>query len=154
MSIKQLKENVSDDDLANAKVSLRVDPDDNFDDDLIKMLIKASRRDIIEQVGEQIDDYFDGNAIFDAAVLIEVGHLYNHRDSTSAQQEYEVPMALYSLINAMKDDYRYLMFRRLQKITLLVPQMPKNKEKMILTNKRPIPALESKKVVNKDDKRH
>ena len=112
MSIKQLKENVSDDDLANAKVSLRVDPDDNFDDDLIKMLIKASRRDIIEQVGEQIDDYFDGNAIFDAAVLIEVGHVYNHRDSTSAQQEYEVPMALYSLINAMKDDYRYLMFAK------------------------------------------
>lgn len=112
MSIKQLKENVSDDDLANAKVSLRVDPDDNFDDDLIKMLIKASRRDIIEQVGEQIDDYFDGNAIFDAAVLIEVGHLYNHRDSTSAQQEYEVPMALYSLINAMKDDYRYLRFKQ------------------------------------------
>lgn len=112
MSIKQLKENVSDDDLANAKVSLRVDPDDNFDDDLIKMLIKASRRDIIEQVGEQIDDYFDSNAIFDAAVLIEVGHLYNHRDSTSAQQEYEVPMALYSLINAMKDDYRYLMFAK------------------------------------------
>lgn len=112
MSIKQLKENVSDDDLANAKVSLRVDPDDNFDDDLIKMLIKASRRDIIEQVGEQIDDYFDNNAVFDAAVLIEVGHLYNHRDSTSAQQEYEVPMALYSLINAMKDDYRYLMFAK------------------------------------------
>lgn len=112
MSIKQLKENVSDDDLANAKVSLRVDPDDNFDDDLIKMLIKASRRDIIEQVGEQIDNYFDNNAVFDAAVLIEVGHLYNHRDSTSAQQEYEVPMALYSLINAMKDDYRYLMFAK------------------------------------------
>lgn len=112
MSIKQLKENVSDDDLASAKVSLRVDPDDNFDDDLIKMLIKASRRDIIEQVGEQIDDYFDNNAVFDAAVLIEVGHLYNHRDSTSAQQEYEVPMALYSLINAMKDDYRYLMFAK------------------------------------------
>lgn len=112
MSIKQLKENVSDDDLANAKVSLRVDPDDNFDDDLIKMLIKASRRDIIEQVGEQIDNYFDNNAVFDAAVLIEVGHLYNHRDSTSAQQEYEVPMTLYSLINAMKDDYRYLMFAK------------------------------------------
>lgn len=112
MSIKQLKENVLEDDLANAKVSLRVDPDDNFDDGLIKMLIKASRRDIIEQVGEQIDDYFDNNAVFDAAVLIEVGHLYNHRDSTSTQQEYEVPMAMYSLINALKDDYRYLMYTK------------------------------------------
>lgn len=112
MSIKQLKENVSDDDLASAKVSLRVDPDDNFDDDLIKMLIKAARHDIIEQVGEKIDDFFDNNAVFDAAVLIEVGHLYNHRDSTSTQQEYEVPMAMYSLINALKDDYRYLMYTK------------------------------------------
>lgn len=112
MSIKQLKENVSDDDLANAKVSLRVDPDDDFDDGLIKMLIKAARHDVIEQVGEQIDDFFDDNPVFDAAVLIEVGHLYNHRDSTSTQQEYEVPMALYSLINALKDKYRYLMYEK------------------------------------------
>lgn len=112
MSINQLKEQVTADDLAEAKVSLRVDPDDNFDDDLIRMLIKAARRDIIEQVGEQIDDFFDNNAVFKAAVLIEVGHLYNHRDATSSQQEYEVPMALYSLINSMKDNYRYLMYKR------------------------------------------
>lgn len=112
MSIQQLKENVSDDDLAHAKLSLRVEPDDTFDDDLIKMYIKAARRDIIEQVGEQIDDFFDKNAAFEAAVLIEVGHLYNHRDSTSSQQEYEVPMALYSLINSMKDSYRYLMYQK------------------------------------------
>ena len=108
MSIDQLKKRVTDDDLAEAKVSLRIDPDDNFDDDLIRMLIKAARRDIIEQVGEQIDDFFDDNDVFKAAVLIEVGHLYNHRDATSSQQEYEVPMALYSLINSMKDNYRYL----------------------------------------------
>ena len=108
MSIDQLKKGVTDDDLAEAKVSLRIDPDDNFDDDLIRMLIKAARRDIIEQVGEQIDDFFDDNDVFKAAVLIEVGHLYNHRDATSSQQEYEVPMALYSLINSMKDNYRYL----------------------------------------------
>lgn len=107
MSINSLGNDVSSGDVETAKVSLRVDPDDTFDDGLIKMLIKAARRDIIEQVGEQIDDYFDDNEIFSAAVLIEVGHLYNHRDSTSTQQEYEVPMALYSLINALKDDYRY-----------------------------------------------
>ena len=112
MSINLLKEQVTADDLAEAKVSLRVDPDDNFDDDLIRMLIKAARCDIIEQVGERIDDFFDNNAVFKAAVLIEVGHLYNHRDATSSQQEYEVPMALYSLINSMKDNYRYLMYKR------------------------------------------
>lgn len=112
MSIDQLKKRVTDDDLAEAKVSLRIDPDDNFDDDLIRMLIKAARRDIIEQVGEQIDDFFDDNDVFKAAVLIEVGHLYNHRDATSSQQEYEVPMALYSLINSMKDNYRYLRFKQ------------------------------------------
>ena len=108
MSIDQLKKRVTDDDLAEAKVSFRINPDDNFDDDLIRMLVKAARRDIIEQVGEQIDDFFDDNDVFKAAVLIEVGHLYNHRDATSSQQEYEVPMALYSLINSMKDNYRYL----------------------------------------------
>ena len=112
MSIDQLKKRVTDDDLAEAKVSLRIDPDDNFDDDLIRMLIKAARRDIIEQVGEQIDDFFDDNDVFKAAVLIEVGHLYNHRDATSSHQEYEVPMALYSLINSMKDNYRYLRFKQ------------------------------------------
>lgn len=112
MSIDQLKATVTDDDLAEAKVSLRIDPDDNFDDDLIRMFIKAARRDIIEQVGEQIDGFFDDNDVFKAAVLIEVGHLYNHRDSTSPQQEYEVPMALYSLINSMKDNYRYLRYKQ------------------------------------------
>lgn len=112
MSIDKLKKTVTDDDLADAKVSLRVDPDDTFDDDLIRMLIKAARRDVIEQVGEQIDDFFDDNAVFKAAVLIEVGHLYNHRDATSSQQEYEVPMALYSLINSMKDNYRYLLYTK------------------------------------------
>ena len=112
MSINQLKATVTDNDLAEAKVSLRIDPDDNFDDDLIRTLIKAARRDIIEQVGEQIDGFFDDNDVFKVAVLVEVGHLYNHRDSTSSQQEYEVPMALYSLINSMKDNYRYLRYKQ------------------------------------------
>lgn len=106
MSIQQLKDKVTDDELATAKLSLRVEPDDTFDDDLIKMYIKAARCDVIEQVGERIDDFFDKNAVFDAAVLLEVGHLYNNRDATSVQQTYEVPVALYSLINSLKDSYR------------------------------------------------
>lgn len=107
MSIELLKNTVSDDDLGQVKTSLRLEPDMENDDVLLKMLIKAARRDIIGQVGEHIDDFFDDNEVFNAAVILEVSHLYNHRSATSEQQTYEVPMALYSLINSMKDDYRY-----------------------------------------------
>lgn len=107
MSIEMLKNTVSDDDLGQVKTSLRLEPDMESDDILLRMLIKAARRDIIGQVGERIDDFFDKNEVFSAAVILEVAHLYNHRSATSEQQTFEVPMALYSLINSMKDDYRY-----------------------------------------------
>ena len=107
MSIEMLKNTVSDDDLDQVKSSLRLEPDMESDDILLRMLIKAARRDIIGQVGERIDDFFDKNEVFSAAVILEVAHLYNHRSATSEQQTFEVPMALYSLINSMKDDYRY-----------------------------------------------
>lgn len=107
MSIEMLKNTVSDDDLDQVKTSLRLEPDMESDDILLRMLIKAARRDIIGQVGERIDDFFDKNEVFSAAVILEVAHLYNHRSATSEQQTFEVPMALYSLINSIKDDYRY-----------------------------------------------
>ena len=107
MSIEMLKNTVSDDDLDQVKTSLRLERDMESDDILLRMLIKAARRDIIGQVGERIDDFFDKNEVFSAAVILEVAHLYNHRSATSEQQTFEVPMALYSLINSMKDDYRY-----------------------------------------------
>ena len=107
MSIEMLKNTVSDDDLDQVKTSLRLEPDMESDDILLRMLIKAARRDIIGQVGERIDDFFDKNEVFSAAVILEVAHLYNHRSATSEQQTFEVPMSLYSLINSMKDDYRY-----------------------------------------------
>ena len=107
MAIEMLKNTVSDDDLDQVKTSLRLEPDMESDDILLRMLIKAARRDIIGQVGERIDDFFDKNEGFSAAVILEVAHLYNHRSATSEQQTFEIPMALYSLINSMKDDYRY-----------------------------------------------
>lgn len=107
MSIEMLTNTVSDDDLDQVKTSLRLEPDMESDDILLRMLIKAARRDIIGQVGERIDNFFDKNEVFSAAVILEVAHLYNHRSATSEQQTFEVPMALYSLINSMKDDYRY-----------------------------------------------
>lgn len=107
MSIENLETAVSDDTLAQVKTSVRLEPDMEDDDVLLRSLIKAARRDIIGQVGEAFDDFYDDNEVFNAAVILEVSHLYNHRSAVSEQQTFEVPMALYSLINSLKDDYRY-----------------------------------------------
>lgn len=105
MAIKALKTTVDDDTLSLVRNSLRLDSQD--DDELLKLLIKTARADVINQVGEQIDTFFDNNDIFDTAVMVEVSHLYTNRQAVSTQETYEVPMVMYSLINSMKDDYRY-----------------------------------------------
>lgn len=105
MTIKALKTTVDDDTLSLVRNSLRLDSQD--DDELLKLLIKTARDDVINQVGEQIDTFFDENDIFDTAVMVEVSHLYTNRQAVSTQETYEVPMVMYSLINSMKDDYRY-----------------------------------------------
>lgn len=105
MTIKALKTTVDDDTLSLVRNSLRLDSQD--DDELLKLLIKTARADVINQVGERIDTFFDGNDIFDTAVMVEVSHLYTNRQAVSTQETYEVPMVMYSLINSMKDDYRY-----------------------------------------------
>ncbi|MDA3724076.1 head-tail connector protein [Limosilactobacillus fermentum] len=105
MTIKALKTTVDDDTLSLVRNSLRLDSQD--DDELLKLLIKTARADVINQVGERIDTFFDDNDIFDTAVMVEVSHLYTNRQAVSTQETYEVPMVMYSLINSMKDDYRY-----------------------------------------------
>lgn len=105
MTIKALKTTVDDDTLSLVRNSLRLDSQD--DDELLKLLIKTARTDVINQVGERIDTFFDNNDIFDTAVMVEVLHLYTNRQAVSTQETYEVPMVMYSLINSMKDDYRY-----------------------------------------------
>lgn len=105
MTIKALKTTVDDDTLSLVRNSLRLDSQD--DDELLKLLIKTARADVINQVGERIDAFFDDNDIFDTAVMVEVSHLYTNRQAVSTQETYEVPMVMYSLINSMKDDYRY-----------------------------------------------
>ena len=107
MTIKALKTTVDDDTLSLVRNSLRLDSQD--DDELLTLLIKTARTDVINQVGEQIDTFFDNNDIFDTAVMVEVSHLYTNRQAVSTQETYEVPMVMYSLINSMKDDYRYQM---------------------------------------------
>lgn len=99
---------VSPDFLAQTKLSLRLDDDE--DDVLVASLIRAARKDIMGEVGEKLDNFYEKNDVFNAAVILEVTHLYNHREAVSAQQTFEVPMSLYSLINSLKDDYRYKMF--------------------------------------------
>ncbi|UZM84691.1 head-tail connector protein [Limosilactobacillus fermentum] len=105
MTIKALKTTVDDGTLSLVRNSLRLDSQD--DDELLTLLIKTARTDVINQVGEQIDTFFDDNYIFDTAVMVEVSHLYTNRQAVSTQETYEVPMVMYSLINSMKDDYRY-----------------------------------------------
>lgn len=105
MTIKALKTTVDDDTLSLVRNSLRLDSQD--DDELLNLLIKTARADVINQVGERIDTFFDDNDIFDTAVMVEVSHLYTNRQAVSTQETYEVPMVMYSLINSMKDDYRY-----------------------------------------------
>lgn len=105
MTIKALKTTVDDDTLSLVRNSLRLDSQD--DDELLRLLIKTARDDVINQVGERIDTFFDDNDIFDTAVMVEVSHLYTNRQAVSTQETYEVPMVMYSLINSMKDDYRY-----------------------------------------------
>lgn len=105
MTIKALRTTVDDDTLSLVRNSLRLDSQD--DDELLKLLIKTARTDVINQVGERIDTFFDNNDIFDTAVMVEVSHLYTNRQAVSTQETYEVPMVMYSLINSMKDDYRY-----------------------------------------------
>lgn len=105
MTIQALKKTVDDDTLSLVRNSLRLDSQD--DDELLQLLIKTARADVINQVGERIDTFFDDNDIFDTAVMVEVSHLYTNRQAVSTQETYEVPMVMYSLINSMKDDYRY-----------------------------------------------
>lgn len=105
MTIKALKTIVDGDTLSLVRNSLRLDSQD--DDELLQLLIKTARADVINQVGERIDTFFDDNDIFDTAVMVEVSHLYTNRQAVSTQETYEVPMVMYSLINSMKDDYRY-----------------------------------------------
>lgn len=104
MSISKLETTVSDQDLMTVKQSLRLDG--NEDDALIKSFILAARKDIIGQVGESIDNFFDGDERFNVAVLMETSHFYENREAVSSQESYEVPLALSYLINSLKDDYR------------------------------------------------
>lgn len=105
MSIHKLLTKVDESSLERARDFCKIDS--NFDDELLKIYILSARKKVMSEVGERIDDFFDENPIFEATVLIDVFTHYNNRDKDSnamifAHSPYQDD------INAMKDDYRYL----------------------------------------------
>lgn len=102
MSISELETKVDDKTLANALDFFKLAP--GIDEDIVKMDILAARNDIIGQVGNQIDNFFDDNAVFDTAVLIEAYTLYNNRDIDSTADIFSHPGYHY-LVESLKNKY-------------------------------------------------
>ena len=105
MSVKSLLTTVEPEDLQDVKEFCKVDGD--LEDQEITGLILSARRDIIGQVGDRIDDFFDDNWNFKYAVWLKTYHSYNNRDTSSNAMTFEIQDTYNSTINAMKDDYRY-----------------------------------------------
>lgn len=105
MSIKSLLTTVEPEDLQDVKNFCKVDGD--LEDQEITGMMLSARRDIIGQVGDGIDDFFDDNWNFKYAVWLKTYHSYNNRDTSSNAMTFEIQDTYNSTINAMKDDYRY-----------------------------------------------
>ncbi|MCZ3947154.1 head-tail connector protein [Lactobacillus gasseri] len=105
MSIHTLLTQVEPEDLQDVKEFCKVDGD--LEDQEITGMILSARRDIIGQVGDRIDDFFDDNWNFKYAVWMKSYHSYNNRDTSSNAMTFEIQDTYNSTINAMKDDYRY-----------------------------------------------
>lgn len=105
MSIHALLTQVEPEDLQDVKKFCKVDGD--LEDQEITGMMLSARRDIIGQVGDRIDDFFDDNWNFKYAVWLKTYHSYNNRDTSSNAMTFEIQDTYNSTINAMKDDYRY-----------------------------------------------
>lgn len=103
MSISSLKTTVTDEELANVRNFCKLD--ENVEDELLKIWLLAARQKVMGSVGEQIDDFYDDNPIFQQAVWIEVFNHFNDRTTTStAYLSYN--RIERDDINGLKDDYR------------------------------------------------
>lgn len=105
MPIRTLLTEVDPIDLEDVKNFCKVDGD--LEDNTITGMILSARRDIIGQIGDQIDDFYDDNWNFKYAVWLKTYHSYNNRDTSSNAMTFEIQDTYNSTINAMKDDYRY-----------------------------------------------
>lgn len=102
MSIQKLLHTVDDVALEHVRNYCKVDL--HIDDELLTLEILAARKDIIGQVGDRLDSFFDDNPEFEAAVLIEVFTHYNNRDMDSTADIFKHP-AYQNYILSMKADY-------------------------------------------------
>lgn len=105
MSINKLMNEVDDEMLKQFKIYAKVDSE--IEDSLIKTWLLSSQRKVIQEVGKDIDDFFDGNPAFMAAVLIDAYTHYNNRDADSTAMVFEKP-EYRNDVNQLKDDYRDL----------------------------------------------
>lgn len=102
MSIQKLLHTVDDAALEHVRNYCKIDL--HIDDELLTLEILAARKDIIGQVGDRLDSFFDDNPEFEAAVLIEVFTHYNNRDMDSTADIFQHP-AYRNYILSMKADY-------------------------------------------------
>lgn len=104
MSISSLKTTVSDTELANARNFCKLD--EGVEDELLKVWVLAARRKVMGEVGEEIDDFYDDNPVFQQAVWIETFNHFNDR-TTSSTAYLSYNRIERDDINGLKDDYRY-----------------------------------------------
>lgn len=104
MSISSLKTTVTDEELASVRNFCKLD--EGVEDDLLKVWLLAARRKVMGSVGEQIDDFYDDNPVFQQAVWIEVFDHFNNR-TTASTAFLSYNRIERDDINDLKDDYRY-----------------------------------------------
>lgn len=91
--------------LENVKSRLRIDHD--FDDDEIEGLIQASKQEIQGAVSgyAKADEFYKGNALYNLAVINQVGHHYENRSTTSQFAKHNVAPSSLALIQSLRGAY-------------------------------------------------
>ncbi|MGV3095501.1 head-tail connector protein [Staphylococcus borealis] len=91
--------------LEEVKNRLRVDH--NFDDDEIEGLIQASEQEIQGAVSGygKADEFYKSNALYNLAVINQVGHHYENRSTTSQFAKHNVAPSSLALIQSLRGAY-------------------------------------------------
>ncbi|MEB5794031.1 head-tail connector protein [Staphylococcus hominis] len=91
--------------LEEVKNRLRVDHD--FDDDEILGLIQASEQEIQGAVSGygKANAFYKGNALYNLAVINQVGHHYENRSTTSQFAKHNVASSSLALIQSLRGAY-------------------------------------------------
>ena len=91
--------------LEEVKNRLRVDHD--FDDDEILGLIQASEQEIQGAISGygKADEFYKDNALYNLAVINQVGHHYENRSTTSQFDKHNVAPSSLALIQSLRGAY-------------------------------------------------